>query len=102
MNTEDDEYTKKEAGWEILRMFGREEEGDDEDDEEDYDTEEDDDDFDGDEELDEAGMDWDEMEKKAAADDKRVRMGGVEVANETPRKRRGGGRERESGRRKRR
>merc|ERR1712161_41237 len=95
MNTEDDEYTKKEAGWEILRMFGREEEEDD-------DAEEDDDDFDGDDELDEAGMDWDEMEEKAAADDKRVRMSGVEVAKEPPRKRRGGGRERDGGRHKRR
>merc|ERR1712161_117154 len=122
MNTEDDEYTKKEAGWEILRMFGREEDDDEEDgdsefgeesdgdeeeeleedDEGDYDTEEDDDDFDGDDEIDEAGMDWDEMEEKAAADDKRVRMSGVEVAKEPPRKRRGGGRERDGGRHKRR
>ena len=116
MNTEDDEYTKKEAGWEILRMFGRDDEddgeeeeddsefgdesgGDDdeeeleEDDEADYDTE-DDDDFDGDDELDEQGMDWDEMEEQAAKDDKRVvRLGTGEEQRrvEPPRKRRGGG-----------
>merc|ERR1712176_1424708 len=82
MNTEDDEYTKKEAGWEILRMFGREDDDDDdddddsefgeesaeeeeeleEDDEEDYDEEDDEDDFDADEELEEQGMDWEDME----------------------------------------
>ena len=97
MSTEDDEYSKKEAGWEILRMYGREEDdGDDddgedsefgdesveeeeeleEDDEEEFDSEEDDgDDFDADEELEEQGMDWDEMEQQAAADDKRIVRG---------------------------
>jgi len=117
MNTEDDEYTKKEAGWEILRMFGRDDDDDDddddgddsefgdesdveeeeeleEDDEEDFDSEDDEDgDFDGDEELDEAGMDWDEMEEQAARDDKRERLGGVVNDRHESRKRRGGGRE---------
>lgn len=110
MNTEDDEYTKKEAGWEILRMFGREDDGDDDDDEEDsefgeesaeeeeeledddeedYDSEEDDEeDFDADEELEEQGMDWDEMEEQAAADDKRVVRGG-EMIEPSRNKRRG-------------
>lgn len=120
MNTEDDEYTKKEAGWEILRMFGREDDDDDddvddddsefgeesvdeeeeleEDEEEDFDTEDDDEsDFDADEELDEEGMDWDEMEERAAADDKRARRGGEE-RSEPSRKRRGGGTD--NGRRK--
>ncbi len=115
MDTEDDEYTKKEAGWEILRMFGREdevdedEEGDDsefgeegseeeeeleeDDEEEDYDSEEEESDFDADEELEEQGMDWDEMEEQAAADDKKyVARGGVR--EEPPRnKRRGSGRD---------
>eukprot|EP00535_Pseudo-nitzschia_heimii_P005464 CAMPEP_0197184124 /NCGR_PEP_ID=MMETSP1423-20130617/9230_1 /TAXON_ID=476441 /ORGANISM="Pseudo-nitzschia heimii, Strain UNC1101" /LENGTH=1058 /DNA_ID=CAMNT_0042634865 /DNA_START=170 /DNA_END=3342 /DNA_ORIENTATION=+ len=106
MDTEDDEYTKKEAGWEILRMFGREDDdgdGDEEDDsefgeesaeeeeeleednEEDYDSEEDEeDDFDADEELDEQGMDWDEMEEQAAAADKKS------VVIEPPRNKRRG------------
>merc|ERR1712232_450057 len=35
MNTEDDEVTEKEAGWEILRMFGRDDEGEDDEDEDD-------------------------------------------------------------------
>lgn len=115
MDTEDDEYTKKEAGWEILRMFGRDDEQDDEeeddesefgeegseeeeeleedDDEEDFDSEEEESDFDADEELEEQGMDWDEMEEQAAADDKKyVARGGVV---EPPRnnKRRGSGRD---------
>jgi len=128
MNTEDDEYTKKESGWEILRMFGRDDAEDDddvdndsefgeesveeeeeleEDDEEDYDSEEDDeDDFDADEELEEQGMDWDEMEEKAAADDKRV-VRGVDmmqpIRNKPSRnsnKRRGGGRDEDRRRQK--
>lgn len=114
MNTEDDEYTKKEAGWEILRMFGREEDGDDddegddsefgdetpdededldEDNEADYDSEEDDeDDFDADDDLEEQGMDWDEMEQQAAAADKRVVIGG-EIIQPSRNKRRIGGRD---------
>ena len=118
MNTEDDEVTPKEAGWEILRMYGREdeeEEDEDEDDsefgddsgpeeedeevdsdenidDEDFDSE-DDDSFDGDEELDEQGMDWDEMEVQAAQEDKRKRQ--MDVAEEEPRdKVRGSGKRR--------
>merc|ERR1712008_153960 len=89
MNTEDDEYTKKEAGWEILRMFGREDDGDDDDYEEDSEFGEesaeeeeeleDDDEEDYDEELEEQGMDWDEMEEQAAADDKRVVRDGERI-----------------------
>jgi nucleosome binding factor SPN SPT16 subunit len=96
MNTEEDEVTEKEGGWEILRMFGREDEEEDDDDEDDsefgeesvgeeaeedseeqeeaFDSEDDDEsDFDADEELEEQGMDWDEMEMKAAAEDKQKR-----------------------------
>eukprot|EP00537_Pseudo-nitzschia_pungens_P012138 CAMPEP_0172394934 /NCGR_PEP_ID=MMETSP1061-20121228/17113_1 /TAXON_ID=37318 /ORGANISM="Pseudo-nitzschia pungens, Strain cf. pungens" /LENGTH=1093 /DNA_ID=CAMNT_0013126393 /DNA_START=181 /DNA_END=3462 /DNA_ORIENTATION=+ len=114
MNTEDDEYTKKEAGWEILRMFGNDDKDDDEededdsefgeesaeeeeeleeDDEEDFASDDDDEsDFDADEELEEQGMDWDEMEEQAAAADKKRSRGGEEY--EAPRnKRRGGGRD---------
>lgn len=110
MGTEDDEVTEKDAGWEILRMFGRDDdeeeeeeedddsefdEGEDEeeseepsDDEEDFDTESDEEsDFDADEELEEQGMDWDEMEVKAAADDKRKRRMGEDM--DTPPRRRG-------------
>lgn len=119
MDTEDDEYTKKEAGWEILRMFGREDSDDDdededdsefgeesaeeeeeleEDDEEEYDSEEEeDDDFDADEELEEQGMDWDEMEEQAAAADKKSVVRGGERIEPSRNKRRGGGRD--SGRR---
>lgn len=111
MSTEDDEVTDKEAGWEILRMYGQdddEEEDDDgedsefgeesagseeeEDSEEDiseFDSEEEEEsDFDGDEELEEQGMDWDEMEQKAAADDKRKRQSG-DYEVDSPRQRRG-------------
>jgi len=96
MNTEEDEITEKEAGWEFLRMFGREdgEENDEEDDdsafsekkddsgaaseesEDDFDSgvdEDDEDDFDADEDLEEQGLDWDDMEAEAAAEDKRRR-----------------------------
>jgi nucleosome binding factor SPN SPT16 subunit len=114
MSTEDDEVTEKEAGWEILRMYGREDEEDEDedeedsefdqesaaeeeeeleedDDEEDFDSEEDDEsDFDADAELEEEGMDWDEMEEQAAADDKRKRRLGEDVDEVSPRKRRGG------------
>jgi hypothetical protein len=37
MNTEEDEVTEKEAGWEFLRMYGKDD--DDEDDEDDEDSE---------------------------------------------------------------
>lgn len=96
MNTEEDEVTEKEAGWEFLRMYGRdddddedEDEGDSgysdaksEDDEEEESEEEafdsddeDEEDFDeeAEEELEEQGMDWDEMEAEAAAEDRRKR-----------------------------
>jgi nucleosome binding factor SPN SPT16 subunit len=95
MTTEEDEVTNRDAGWEFLRMYGRddedEDEGDEEDsefgdesgeeeeeeeeeDESDFDSEPDDEsDFDGDEDLEEQGMDWDEMEQEAAASDKRSR-----------------------------
>jgi nucleosome binding factor SPN SPT16 subunit len=111
MNTEDDEVTEKDAGWEILRMFGREDEEDEDEDEEDsefgevseegeeeeeeeeeeadFDSEDDESDVNADEELEEQGMDWDEMEDEAAADDKRKRQIGGEVEIQ-PRKRRGG------------
>lgn len=96
MNTEEDSVTEKEAGWEFLRMFGRDDENDDdeedddsafsqepvesaeeeESEEEDFDSDvddEDEDDFDGDEELEEEGLDWDEMEEKAAEEDRQKR-----------------------------
>lgn len=96
MNTEED-GEEKEAGWEFLRLFGRDDEDEnDEDDEDsafsdqkseaeaseeseeedfdsDLDEEEEDEDFDADEDLEEQGMDWDEMEEQAAMDDHRKR-----------------------------
>ena len=93
MDTEEDEVTKKEAGWSFLRMFGEdeaddgaseeddsdfgEEEGEEaseeeEEEEESFDEESDDEsDFDADEDLEEQGMDWEDMEKQAIADDRR-------------------------------
>ena len=121
MNTEEDEVTEKEAGWEFLRMFGREDDddNDEEDDdsafsgdqgdevaseeseEEDFDSdvdaeEEEDDDFDADEELEEQGLDWDEMEAEAAADDRRKRRRDEEeeVDVRKPKRSGGGGRKR--------
>lgn len=98
MDTEEDEVTPKEAGWEFLRMFGRDddeggeseeesvysEDGGEEssseeeaEEEEDFDSEEDDEsDFDADENLEEQGMDWDDMEREAAADDRRKKRDG--------------------------
>merc|ERR1712194_652339 len=84
---EEDEITPKEAGWEFLRMFGKDddegeeseqesvysEQGDqdssseEESEAENFDSEDDESDFDGDEELEEQGMDWDDMEKETAA-----------------------------------
>jgi len=100
-DTEEDEITEKEAGWSFLRMHGKddsseekeeeesefeeEEEDDDEEDEDedesDYDEEdEDESDYDADEDLEEPGMEWDEMERKAISDDrKRVRNEEVDV-----------------------
>ncbi|KAL7512855.1 hypothetical protein ACHAXN_009953 [Cyclotella atomus] len=93
MDTEEDEVTPKEAGWEFLRMFGKDDEGseeeedndsgysehsgeeeseeeEEEEEEEAFDSEEESD-YDGDEDLEEEGMDWDDMEREAAADDRR-------------------------------
>lgn len=94
-DTEEDEVTEKEAGWEFLRMFGRDDEEEDNQDEDDsefseaevkdasdedsevdnYESEEDSDDYDeeAEEELEEQGMDWDDMEAEAAIQDKRKR-----------------------------
>lgn len=109
LDTEEDEVTEKEAGWEFLRMYGKDDDDDNEEEEddsefsdaqgneepsdeesevEDLDSEEDEeDDFDGDEDLDEQGMDWDEMEEEAAISDKRKRQRGEEE-DDTPRKQR--------------
>lgn len=96
MNTEEDETTEKEAGWEFLRMYGKddEEEGDEEGDDSEFDEEnveseasdeeseveefeseeeDEDEEFEADEDLEEQGMDWDEMEAEAAAHDRRKR-----------------------------
>jgi nucleosome binding factor SPN SPT16 subunit len=105
MDTEEDEVTKKEAGWEFLRLFGNDDEDDldnDEDDSEfdedknagseqeegssddaeEFDSEDEDEDFDADEDLEEEGMDWDEMEAEAAASDRQKRSRGEEVEEE--------------------
>mmetsp|Transcript_10616 Transcript_10616/g.13105 ORF Transcript_10616/g.13105 Transcript_10616/m.13105 type:complete len:1111 (-) Transcript_10616:134-3466(-) len=98
MNTHEDEVTEKDAGWEFLRMFGKDdEEGEDDDeddshysenqseeagsdeseeDESDFDSESEESDYDGDEDLEEQGMDWEEMEREAAADDRKKRRQG--------------------------
>lgn len=110
MDTEDDEVTPKEAGWEFLRMNGQdddadeeseeesvyseagdEEEGSDEEsDEEDFDDDDDDEsDFEGDDDLEEQGMDWDDMEREAAADDRKKKRDGEEVEDARPMKKRG-------------
>jgi len=108
MDTEEDEVTAKEAGWEFLRMYGtgggedeeseeasvyseqseQEESSEEEEEEEDFDSEEDESDFDGDEELEEQGMDWDDMEREAAADDRRSKRHGDGDADARPTKRR--------------
>ena len=108
MDTEDDEVTKKPAGWEFLRMYGDDDEEEEEDpdaddsefdeekieseeseasdSEEDFDSEDDEDDFDEDaeDELEEQGLDWDEMEVKAAAEDKRKRVLDEDMDNDRP------------------
>lgn len=97
MNTEEDEVTPKEAGWSFLRMYGRddgseedsveedsdfdqnpgESDGEDDDEESDFDEESDEEsEFDADEDLEEQGMDWEDMEKEAIADDRRKRNDG--------------------------
>lgn len=109
MDTEEDEVTAKEAGWEFLRMFGKDEADDQEESEEesgyseqseeeseeeedsadeDFDTEEEESDFDGDEDLEEQGMDWEDMEREAAADDRRKKRDGDEDDRPAKRKRR--------------
>ena len=89
MNTEEDEVTEKEAGWEFLRMYGKDDEEEEEEEDEsefsgedaeseeseeesDFDEEsESESDYDADEDLEEQGMDWEDMEREAAADDRR-------------------------------
>ena len=109
MDTEEDEVTPKEAGWEFLRMFGRDdeqEEGSEEEsgysegsgqeeeseeeseEEEDFDTEDDESDFDADEDLEEQGMDWEDMEREAAADDRRKKRDGDDDGGARPKRRR--------------
>lgn len=98
MDTEEDEVTPKEAGWEFLRMFGRDDDEGDESEQEsvysehgeqeestedeeseeaDFDSEEESD-YDADEDLEEQGMDWDDMEREAAADDRKKKRDGDE------------------------
>jgi len=121
LDTEEDEVTEKEAGWEFLRMFGKDDDEDDLDNDEndsefsdavdedeepsddesevaDMDSEDDsEEDFDADDDLEEQGMDWDDMEAEAAMDDKRKRRRGEdEVVEEVSRSKkkssqRGGG-----------
>lgn len=96
MDTEEDGYTEKEAGWAFLRMSGQDddededsagedsdfsgdqgkgqESEDEESEESDFDEEESEEsDFDADDDLEEQGMDWEDMERKALQDDKRKR-----------------------------
>jgi len=116
MNTFDDEVTEKDAGWEFLRMYGKDDEGEDdtdgddsafsqgkraedssdddeeEEDESNFDSEsEEESNFDADEDLEEQGMDWDDMEVEAAADDRRKRNSAdEEVVSHKKRKKRSG------------
>jgi nucleosome binding factor SPN SPT16 subunit len=91
--TEEDEVTPKEPGWSFLALDDEEDGGDEEEDDDDsafsgdaasgseseemseeeseFDESESEEDEDADEELEEEGMDWDDMEKEALADDKR-------------------------------
>jgi len=90
MDTEEDEVTEKEAGWEFLRMYGKDDDDEDEGDEDDSEFSEEEEageseeeesdftsesesesDYDADEDLEEQGMDWEDMEREAAADDRR-------------------------------
>jgi nucleosome binding factor SPN SPT16 subunit len=108
MDTEEDEVTEKEAGWEFLRMFGKDDEDENDDEEndsefddakeseegsdeesevEDLESEDDDeDDFEADDDLEEQGLDWDEMEAEAALDDKRKRSRDDDIVEESSRK----------------
>lgn len=109
MNTEEDEVTEKEAGWEFLRLFGNDDEEDNDEDEDDsafsgekveseasdeeseaeaFDSlSEDEEEEDADEDLEEQGMDWDEMEAKAAQDDRRKARENVDEPAARPAKR---------------
>ena len=91
LNTEEDEFTEKEAGWSFLRVEGGDDDTDEdsavedsdfseeavnesesEEEESEFDEEESEEsDYDADEDLEEQGMDWEDMEKEAMADDKR-------------------------------
>lgn len=93
MDTEEDEVTEKEAGWSFLRLYGNDDNEDEEDsaeedsdfdeggdeseeeesesEEEDFEDEESDESVDPDDDLDEQGMDWDDMEKQAMIDDRK-------------------------------
>mmetsp|Transcript_43988 Transcript_43988/g.93660 ORF Transcript_43988/g.93660 Transcript_43988/m.93660 type:complete len:1062 (-) Transcript_43988:138-3323(-) len=106
MDTEEDEITPKEAGWEFLRMFGKDNDGDEESEEESvysehseqeesseeeseeeaFASEEDESDYDGDEDLEEQGMDWDDMEREAAADDRRKKRDGDDIGDARPKR----------------
>jgi nucleosome binding factor SPN SPT16 subunit len=124
-NTEEDEVTEKEAGWEFLRLYGKDDDDDNDDDsedsefnankeeeeevdseeeeEEEFDSEEDEEsEFDADEELEEQGMDWEDMEAEAAADDRRrKRAGEFDEENDRARSSRRGSAQRGGGDRKR-
>merc|ERR1712228_531398 len=100
MNTHEDEVTPKDPGWGFLRIHGNESDSDADEDEDDsvysdvveevisseeqdddeseFDSDSESSDYDGDEDLEEQGMDWDEMEKEAAADDRKKRQRGDE------------------------
>eukprot|EP00814_Leptocylindrus_danicus_P000428 CAMPEP_0116039816 /NCGR_PEP_ID=MMETSP0321-20121206/23886_1 /TAXON_ID=163516 /ORGANISM="Leptocylindrus danicus var. danicus, Strain B650" /LENGTH=1054 /DNA_ID=CAMNT_0003519307 /DNA_START=38 /DNA_END=3202 /DNA_ORIENTATION=+ len=107
--TEDDLVTPKEAGWEFLRMVGKESDESDDDDEEDDEYSEDGEEEESgseteesedyasessegsyrDDDLEEEGMDWDDMEREAAASDRRKSNRDAEE-EEGPKKRRRG------------
>lgn len=119
-DTEDDLVTPKEAGWEFLRMVGKDsdesDDGDEEDSEfsdaveedesesesaesEDYASESSEGSF-NDDELEEEGMDWDDMEREAAVSDRRKSQRDAEE-EEAPKKRRRGSSAKPSKRRRR-
>lgn len=107
MDTEEDEVTEKEAGWEFLRMFGKDDDVDEESEEESVysenskeeksseeesveedfgDDEDDESDLDADEDLEEQGMDWDDMEREAAADDRKKKRDGEDEPDARPKR----------------
>jgi len=94
MNTYEDEVTPKDAGWDFLRLYGKEsdegssqgddsafsdakssseEESGEQSDESDFDSSESEDSYDADKDLEEKGMDWDEMEEKAHSEERAKR-----------------------------